>query len=195
MRRDPREPPPLPAAVLWRSLLPRQLQRPILYRLRAAEATPLFVRAAPAMAEALSHDAGERAAGVVEALLDTTTALELLSLVLHTPRGRAFPSAGDLAELEEHEIRELASQTRAVLADIAPTTARSNVASWRAELERGAEHPSNIHEASVLATCVDVTPGGILPRPDRYWGLPLCELLDGHWLAWQAARTAMKDRK
>ena len=190
------DPPDLPPERLWRSLLPLRPERRLRARLRDAAHIPLIVRAIPAMAEQLARDAGLEAAGDVEQLQERLADHEVLIRVLHTPAGLAFPSLAALGALESHELAPLTRETRAALADISPTTARSNGRAWREALTAGARHADNVAEADVLASCVDVTPnGGFLPRPDRYWGIPLSALLDGHWMAYQAARDVAKDRR
>jgi hypothetical protein len=144
------------------------------------------------MAEARARDAGVVAAGDREHLRELLGDREVLALVLQTPQGRAFPSSAALARLEEHELDELVMHAFRALADVAPTYARSSAKRWGEKLIEGARHPSNIVEAASLAACVDATLGGPLPRPDRYWGQPFAELLDGHWMAFQAAREALE---
>jgi hypothetical protein len=147
------------------------------------------------MVEALARDAGASASADVEPLGVTFGALEVLALVLHTPRGRAFAGADELGELEKDELLLLLSEVGAVLAEIAPTYIRSNASAWLHVLQLGAAHPTNLAEAQILASCVDIAGTACVPRPDRYWGVPFSQLLDGHWMAWHAARLVMKDRK
>jgi hypothetical protein len=190
--RDLADPPELAPDVLWRSLLPFRPERLILPRLRGAPHIPLSVRAVPAMLEQRARDVGHLAAGDVPELQHPCAAREVLALVLHVPQGRAFASAAALGRLEQPELAELTRATLEALADICPTYGRSNPRRWREALTAGAKHGSNLNEALTLAACVDVTLGGLVPRPDRYWGCPFHELLDGHWLAYQAARDAVK---
>ena len=192
MARDLADPPDIPPERLWRSLLPLRPERRIQLRLRGAPHIPLIVRAIPAMAELLARDAGHAAGGDVEQLQGVLAAREVLSLVLHTPAGRPFPSSAAMRGLDEHELAQLTRAAYDALADIAPTCARSNGKVWREQLLLGAKHDSNISEAGALATCVDLTPEKSVPRPDRYWGVPLIQLLDGHWMAYQAARDALR---
>jgi hypothetical protein len=192
MARDFADPPDAPPELVWRSLLPLRPERPIPTRLRGVEGVPLRVRAVTGMAELLARDAAQ---GALEHARAGVAAREVLALVLHAPSGRAFPTAAAVGRLEQHELGALARETYAALGEICPTYARSNVKRWLEVLTEGARHPSNLDEASVLASCVDVTPAAVVPRPDRYWGGPLSQLLDGHWLAYRAARDALKDRK
>lgn len=191
MPRDLADPPDLAPEILWRSLLAFRPSAPISPRLRGAEHIPLSVCAVTSMAEARARDAGHLAA-IDEDRRADLAAREVLALVLHTPTGRAFPSSAALARLEEHEVADLAGHAFRALADICPTYYRSNAKRWGEVLVAGARHPSNLAEASSLAACLDPTMGGPIPRPDRYWGRPFAELLDGHWFAWNAAREAMK---
>lgn len=193
MRSDLGDPPSLPPERLWRSLLPLRPLHPLPCRLRGAEHVPLFVRPVPALAEALARDAAELLD--VEQLRHRAVAQEILALVLHTRRGPAVTNPADLEELDEPEVRRLVREVTWALADCAPTYGRSNVAAWRTALRAGAAHPSNLAEANVLASCIDEGFATIVPRPDRYWGVPLRELLDGHWMAYRAARDALKDQK
>jgi hypothetical protein len=190
------DPPDVAADVLWRSLLPLRPERAIPTRLRGIAHAPFLVRAVPAMALALADDAGRRAAGGVDELQSARAAGEVLSLVLYTTQGRAFPTAAALGRLDGAELAELARDAFAALAEVCPTYARSNTDRWSEVLRDGAGHPSNLLEAVALGSCVDVGPaGGGIPRPDRYWGVPLRELCDGHWLAFRAARDVLADAK
>jgi hypothetical protein len=194
------DPPDLPPEVLWRSVLPLRPQRRIDYRIRGVEHIPLIVRAIPAMTEAVAWDSGsmqyppDDLSSTAE-LRERVAVTAILYEALWTPRGRAFPSVEDLGSLSDDEIRELSDEVVQVLSDICPSQRRSDLRRWSDVLKEGAAHPSNLAEASVLACAVDVLQGGgQLPRPDRYWGAPFSQLLDGHWLAFQAARDVMKDR-
>jgi hypothetical protein len=194
MSRDFTQPPEaLPPERLWRSLLPARPFRALRLRLRGAERVQLIVRPVTAMGEALARDAG--AALEVEQLRYAAAVRELLALVVHTQRRRAFATAADLAALEDHELAALEREVMGALSDIAPTYARSDVDAWSTVLQVGAAHPSNLSEASAIASCIALSSGSVVPRPDRYWPLSISELLDGHWMAWNAARAAVKDRK
>ncbi|HEX8794126.1 MAG TPA: hypothetical protein VF765_24455 [Polyangiaceae bacterium] len=200
MRRNLAEPPDVPPERLWRSLLPRRPERRLRFRFDVAPSLPLFVRPVPSAAEAAARD---ELASVPDVLRDELEVRSLVALVLHTPAGLAFADAEALGALEAHELAELDAEVATALADIAPTLARSNMDAWGRALREGAEHLSNASAAAALASCVDVTAYAsgrewhvqTRPRLDRYWGLPTAEILDGHWMAFQAARQAMKDRK
>jgi hypothetical protein len=181
-------PPHEPPERLFRALLALRPERSIPWRLVGAEHIPIRVRALRAVEQSLASDAGfavehdERRAGVIE--------LELLARSVWTPDGPAFGSAEEVALLDEAQLSALADEALPVLAAIAPTFARCDMEAWKDTLVTGAMHPTNLHEAVVLASCVDHNSERILARPDRYWGVPFCDLLDGHWMVYRAARTA-----
>jgi hypothetical protein len=78
---------------------------------------------------------------------------------------------------------------------IGPTYAFSDARAWHRLLVRGARDPVNVHDAIVLGGCVDVALGSMrrecASRPDRYYGLPMGELVDAHWMAFRAARAVV----
>lgn len=194
------DPPELPPEVVWRSLLPLRPQRRISYRIRGAEQIPLHVTAIPAAVEAVAWDYGAVAyppddLGTSSELRERAGSMAILSEVLWTPKGRAFPTVSHMGDLDDDELRDLCDEVFIVLSDICPNMRRSDGRAWAEFLRAGAAHPSNRGEASVLACSIDLGYGGAqLPRPDRYWGVPLNELLDGHWMIYQAARDVLKDR-
>ena len=192
MARSPADPPDLAPEVLWRSLLPFRPRRALSFRIRGADHIPLYVCAIPAMQEALARDAGTFVARDNESLRTSIAAREVLAMILHDPSGRAFPSVAGMMRMDEHELGALAGEAFQVFGAICPSYARSNIAAWKQVLEEGARHPENLAEAAALASCIDATMGGPIPRPDRYWGCPVNQLLDGHWMCWNAARDAMK---
>lgn len=176
-----------PPARIWRSLIALRPQRPMVYRLPCAPDVPLICQAPTSLEEGLAFDAADLAP---EEIRSSRAKLEILGRALWTPTGPAFGSAADVGRLLDAEVDALAEEVAGILDRIAPTYARSNAAAWVDVLERGALHGSNIGDAMTLAACVDEHQRGTTPRPDRFWGLPLRELLDGHWMAFRAARRA-----
>jgi len=182
------EPPrDVPAERLFRLLLARHPSRPLA---RPVAGLSLDVRPITAAAEAEAVDlAGEE----VEELRESRLQREILSRVLWLAGRPAFLSPDEVGLLDGAALAAVLADVGEALAIIAPTYARSNVDAWSRALERGAMHLSNVSATVALASCVDVTPaGGITPRPDRYWGCPVGELLDGHWMVWRAARAAVE---
>jgi hypothetical protein len=181
--------------MLFRSLLAPYPARPI----APLAGVPLFVRALRAADEAAAIDAG--LAAPLEELRISRALRELLARCVWTRGGLAFASAEALGNLPAARLQALASEALDALARISPTYARSKWEAWHRRLELGAQHPSNFHDAAAVASCVDMIPagwgggGGFTARPDRYWGLPVGELLDGHWMVWSAARAVIGKRR
>ena len=118
------------------------------------------------------------------------------ALVLDEPSyPSAFASPDEVGSLDDHEIRELAGAVDWALSRIGPTYARSDTAAWKDVLRRGARN--NLAEAYSLGGCVDISMGPTsrytIARPDRYFGVPLVELTDGHWMAYRAAREVWEE--
>lgn len=185
------KPPAEPPESLFRALLALRPQRPIAYRLRALPDVPLYVRALRNAEAMEAVDAGM--AHPIEELRHGRVEIELLARCVMTPDGPAFRSAEDVEDLDSPEIDALILHAMPALEAIGPTYAKSDVAAWRKVLEEGAEHGANLHDTLVLANCVDHGFDANTPRPERYWGVAPCDLLDGHWLAFHAA-TAVKDK-
>ncbi len=184
-----REPPLEPAERIFRTLLARHPERPIATRVAGVG---LSVRAISSREEWEALDASQREEA--EELRDSVLQREILFRVLRVGAGPAFSSIDEVGLLSDGVCEQLLRDVSAVLAIIGPTYARSDVDAWMRVLERGAE--ANAYEAIALASCVDVTMGygvrSVTPRPDRYWGCAVGELLDGHWMAYRAARTVME---
>lgn len=177
-----------PPERLFRALAARRPERP-LPRLVAGHR--LTARAVPAREEWAAEDAA--ASEEVEELRPSLLQRQILWRVLRLGDGPAFASPDEVGALDGAALASLVADVGAALWRIAPTYARSDVEAWARVLERGAAHPSNVADAVALASCVDMTPGGgVVPRLDRYWGCPVVELLDGHWMVWRAARTAVE---
>jgi hypothetical protein len=138
---------------------------------------------------AIDAAAGE----TVEELRASRLQREVMALVLWHRGAPAFRDADEVGLLDGGTLAALTAEVGDVLATIAPTYARSDVDAWALRLERGAEAAANVQATVALASCVDVTPGGgVVPRLDRYWGCSVGELLDGHWMAWRAARAVVE---
>jgi hypothetical protein len=162
------------------------------YRIRCAPEIPLIVRAIPSQEETAAIDA---AMDAPEEIRGSRAQLEIVARYLWTPDGRAFDDAAEVGRLDDDEVDALADAVAAALGCISPTYARSDVDAWARALEAGARGLGNIAAAAALSSCVDVTPGGRISRPDRYWGCPTGQLLDGHWMLTRAAQRAMETLK
>jgi hypothetical protein len=146
--------------------------------------------ALPAREEAEAVDA---AMGAPEEVRGSRIAGEVIARALLADGRTAFSSAEEVGLLDQAEFDALWSETLTALVAISPSYARSDVAAWRATLEEGAKHRSNLHDALVLGASADFGWGTTVYRPDRYWGLATCDLLDGHWMAFAAARKVSEE--
>lgn len=115
-------------------------------------------------------------------------ASEVMARCLWAGEGPAFSNASEVGLLDEGQFSALWAEASTALAHISPTYARSDADEWARVLERGARHPTNMHDAMVLAACIDSGFHHTVYRPDRYWGVATRDLLDGHWMAFRAAR-------
>lgn len=176
---------------LFRLLLPLRPALPIAYRIRCAPDIPLLVRALSPAEEGEALDVAADGPAELRALRQE---LEVLARCLHTPSGPAFDGPEMLGRLPESEVAQLAREAFAVLNRIAPVYGRVSLDPWKLALERGARHPSNFSTTLAMAECWDLVPltKARLPRPDRYWGVPVRDLLDGHWMAFRAASAALE---
>ena len=181
----------LPPERLFRLLLAWRPSRPLR---RLVAALQLRVRALSPIEEAEALDLAEEEE--LPELRASRAQREILFRALHLGDAPAFASAEEVGLLSGAALAELAGEVAQALNTIAPTYARSDVGAWRKALAAGAERVGNLSTTFTLASCVDVTPaGGHLPRLDRFWGRPAGELLDGHWLAYEAARTVMEKHR
>jgi len=179
---------------LFRSLLRRpRPQQALNFRVRGAEHIKLYARALKSLEQAEAFEAGDDIE--LEQLTVSAITAELISLTVYTPRGRAFGSSDDVMRLSGNEIGQLGSEVLNVLHAISPTYSRSDTGAWEMALKKGAQDLSNIHEAmSMYRSCDRVgMDGTVYERPDRYFGLPICELTDGQLMVFSAATKYVAD--
>lgn len=173
---------------LFRLLAAPVVVLPLAYRLHFATDQPLAVcglRAADV--QAIRDDAehldpftrqGATAAGIIAA--------SLLS------RGRpVFRSGREVMGLPHETFAGLSSAVMTGLGTISPLQGWSNIDAWLTALERGSRHPSNAGARETMRVAHDIVVGNRVvfnPRPDRYFGLPLCALTDGQLLAFRSCR-------
>jgi hypothetical protein len=108
------------------------------------------------------------------------------------------PAAGvvNVRRLSSGEVAELCADVLRALSQCSPLYAVSDATQWHAVLKNGAMHHRNYTMAARVASCVDVV-GGFQKayrhqRPDRWFGLPTCELTDGQLMAYDAARSVFE---
>jgi hypothetical protein len=186
-----RGPPPKddPPARLFRSLLALRPERPIACRIQGAEDVALRVRALSGRERAAIEDGAAMGPAM---LRDKAFLRGLVAAALWTHDGPAFSSPDAAGMLSEAELLTLGNHVGDALAVCSPSYAApvSDVRDWERVLEEGAR--GNLHEAVVLFGCVDGGYSAVIPRPDRYWGVPIGDLLDGHWMVFRAARAAVE---
>lgn len=102
-----------------------------------------------------------------------------------------FRSGREVMGLPCETFAGLSGAVMAGLGTISPLYGWSNIDAWLTALERGSRHPSNAAARETMRISHDITLGSkafFLPRPDRFYGLPLCALTDGQLLAFRSCR-------
>lgn len=107
--------------------------------------------------------------------------------------GPAFASPDHLGALLLTDFEELASAVTEALDVVSPAYIRVDVTAWRETLTEGARHVSNHADVWTIGGAYDWTGGG--EQPDRYFGVPLCNLTDGQLMAYRAALSVVSDRR
>ena len=162
---------------------------PITTRLLVARSTPLFVVGLRGVEE---QEAVDMADGMKpESLRLNRVVAEILVRCLWTPEGPAFSSADDLGLLGRTEGDTLHAEAARAFLIVSPTYPRQSARdgeAWSRVLEEGARDASNLHEMVTLGGAIEYGYRGLTPRPDIYWGVPLCQLTDGQMMAYRAAR-------
>jgi hypothetical protein len=115
--------------------------------------------------------------------------VEVLSATVFTRKGRAFATAEQAAMLNATEIDTLGKEVLDALHYISPTYQGSDLAAWNIALKEGASHSLNFQEALLMYRSCDRVgmDATVYERPDRYFGLPMCELTDGQLMVFSAA--------
>ena len=156
---------------------------PIAYRVRGAEHVPLRVQALRSVEEL---EAWDMAADIEpEEARESAAISHVIASCLLTPSGLAFDSGEQVAQLSEREVSDLGGAVFVALATVSPTWLRCNWPAWRAFLERGAKHPTNLGEAYTLG----------LSDIDRYFGLPIGQMTDGQRMVASVCREMAKKLK
>ena len=93
--------------------------------------------------------------------------------------GRPFLTASDVADLPDSEAKRLRAAVMPALDIVSPMWARCDLPAWTAAICEGAHHGSNVLASAIV---------GATDKPERYFGLLLNEMTDGHWIAYRAVR-------
>jgi hypothetical protein len=125
----------------------------------------------------------------------------LIHLALYENGRQVFASEDSVDQLDGDDFTAVSAAVMPALGVVSPVYGMSDTDAWRGVLVAGCKHASNMHTAGVLGSCVSETSvskpagkGRVLhtlhrrERPDRFFGLPLGQLTDGHWLCFRAAR-------
>jgi len=119
----------------------------------------------------------------------------LIAAALRHRGAPVFETPEQASDLAPGEFYALAGAVVEALSVISPLLGRVDRDAWLTTLAKGAWHPSNRVDAEAMCLAHDVVLGSKVyyhPRPDRYYGAPLCELTDGQMLAFTAARKHLK---
>lgn len=194
-----RPPEDVPPARVFRTLLRRPRPwTPISYRYPRLPDVRLHVHALTPLelAEALDVDADGEPSEVVS---DRAMARVVVAS-LRDDEGPAFASEAQADRMPHRAWVDLMDAAMRGLALVMPSRALCSAddwTEWRKVLDKGARAMGNLGEAFRMRDCHDIAVGwgGIARhyRPDRYFGLPVADLTDGHLLVFDVAIAAAED--
>lgn len=150
------------------SRIPRP-QEPIALRLTVAPEIALHV-VAPSAPEAAALDGDA----------------DIIAAVLHAGRGRVFASGADVEQLDGAEFDRLRRAVFVALDACAPVLSLQT----QRELRAGASANGSI--AWLMFLSADTVIGAMgavatIERPERYYGVPTCQITDGQLMCYSAA--------
>lgn len=145
---------------------------------------PIVVRSLTPLEEGTIHDEATLKPEPVRA---DWLRCAFVAAAVRDPQGRRLWADGDAmaAALPEDLADAVAGKVMAVALSLGPSRLFSDYAAWDRAIRDGANHDSNAAFAVPLGQCVGANGA---PRPDRYWGLSLCQITEGQWIAFRAAR-------
>lgn len=110
--------------------------------------------------------------------------------------GRGFDSADEIAAvLTEREVTAVAAVIASAHSTLSVISGFSDLRAWERVLANGAQAPENRLDSLALSQCVEAVGTNIVPRPERFWGVAPCQLVDTQWLAFRVARKAYSDSR
>ena len=183
----------IPKHKLFRTLLQRPRPKwPLEFRVKGVEHIPLHVVGMRSIEAADLHEGLSEIE--IREIRGYESAARVIALCAHTRKGRAFTSAEEVMMLSSLEVNELGWEITRALQYCSPTFRRSDTKAWSLALREGAEHMSNFYESlTMYRSCDRVGMDGVISeRPDRYFGIPMCELTDGQLMVFSAAVEAIK---
>ncbi len=187
------KPPKIAPEILFRTLLelPRPIKK-ISFRLNQAKEVPLLVKAFSSEELANTITLCERE----KINLDSQILVSNLILINNKPAFSSVDKLKNIITMTEYDT--LLRQVSQVLDEISPTFSTSDQDAWMSLLKKGANHPSNSLLVHSLGSCYTPHVIGekllILDKPQEYFGVPKNQLLDGHWMAYIAARFIYQKR-
>ena len=134
-------------------------------------------------------------AAVAESTLAARTMAAALVDEEHRP---VFRSAAEAKLLDAERFELLKEAVFAGLGIVSPSLTFSDRQSWSARLKEGAKAPFNLSTAALMADTADYLVGSkviAVRRPERYFGVPPCELTDGHLMAFWAGVAVVKEAR
>ena len=182
-------PPEADAPVLFRELSssPR-ITRDLDYKIKGAEDVELAVRA---LSSHEFYTATDRAKS------SAFRPAYIVTASLLADGEKAFSEPEDIFGLAQEEVSALFAAVAVALAKISPLYSLIDYPVWNSKLQEGALHSSNLSTALAMSECVDIVAGPsstiVVPRPERYYGLPVSKLSDGQRMAFNAARKSIDD--
>jgi hypothetical protein len=156
---------------------------PVLLPLSGAEGGAFFARALTSLEVCNITDESELKHLAIRSAHERA---RFIAAGLYDDEGPVFYDPAEVLDLDEDTFLMLSAVVLPALWTISPVYGLIDSEAWVRRLKAGAEHPSNMRLAYRLAMCRDGWNGA--PRPERYFGLPVCELTDGHWLCYDAAK-------
>lgn len=142
------------------------------FRFQADPSVPLAVRAVKAT--------------TIERCIMTRSAHELVHLALFTESGdRVFSSPAGVLRMRPWEFRDARLAVWEGLSRCCPTYKFHDIGAWQRAIDEGSKLNHSTCNAMIMSFDRQIVPGigaQFSPRPDRFWGVPWVELLDGHLL-------------
>jgi hypothetical protein len=184
----------IPAAALFRLML--ETPGPTLQlQLRLPGLGPLHVRAISSSRIAQAIDYGRT---LPRGLEDSGASAAVIAASLYHEGGRVFACGDEVLDLPDTTFNAIASAVVSAMDSICPTYGRCDPNAWHRKLCEGAKDASNAVPTRALGGCYDVIVAGkasrVLEHPDRFFGMPLRDMLDGHWMAYGAARAVIEEQ-
>lgn len=109
------------------------------------------------------------------------------SLALADEEGRPMLSFQRAQSMPTRDLAELVDAIETGLWRCSPRYATIDHDAWERALRTGAE--SNAAISLPLGGCYEIHNNRFVDRPDRFFGCPVSELNDGHWMAYFASRS------